>query len=148
MENEKGRSDEYSVWGTIELRPPVPATRLRGLTDQDAVQDKPNTALHGAADPQLAAAADQARWLFVPDEDAGTDDQGRPRAIKYLRVDDQGVARAEVDSRLRDVAAAVGADHAFHGHLTYEGWVGDDGEIWLHSGAVTPEWRDTTPRYW
>ncbi len=51
MENEQGRSDEYSVWGTIELRPPVPVTKLWSLTDQDAIHDKLNTALHGAADP-------------------------------------------------------------------------------------------------
>ncbi|MEU5633138.1 hypothetical protein ACH47C_30030 [Streptomyces rishiriensis] len=148
MDNEQGRSGDYSVWGTIELRPPVPVTKLWGLTDQDAFQDKLNTAPRGAVGPQPAEADPQAPWVFVPDDDAGTDDQGRPRAIKYLRVRDRGVARAEVDSRLRDVTAAVGADHTFHGHLTYEGWTDDDGEIWLHSGAVNPEWRDTTPRYW
>ncbi|MDR6974484.1 hypothetical protein J2X68_001162 [Streptomyces sp. 3330] len=147
MQNAEGRSSEYSVWGTIELRPPVPVARLWDLTVQDAFQDGRDTVRQRATEPEPAAAA-RTWWEFVPDDDAGTDDLGRPRAVKYLRVDAQGVARAEVDSRLRDVAASIGPDHAFHGHLTYEGWVGDDGEIWLHSGDSRPEWRDTTPRYW
>ncbi|MFI5967870.1 hypothetical protein ACIA8J_37635 [Streptomyces asoensis] len=148
MDNERGRSDAYSVWGTIELCPPVPVTKLWSLTDQDAFRDNLNTARPGAADPQPTAAGPEAAWLFVPDDDSGTDDQGRPRAIKYLRVSDRGVARAEVDSRLRGVAAAVGANHTFHGHLTYEGWIGDDGEIRLNNGTLNPEWHDTTLRYW
>ncbi|MEV1070025.1 hypothetical protein [Streptomyces sp. NPDC050263] len=148
MGNEEGRSPEYSVWGTIELRPPVPVTQLWNLTDQDAFRGRLDAAPHGAAGPEPAAAASQASWEFVPDDDAGTDEQGRPRAVRHLRVNAQGVARAEVDSRLRDVAASVGADHAFHGHLRYEGYVGDDGEIRLHGDGGPPEWRDTTPRYW
>ncbi|WP_406011124.1 hypothetical protein OG440_37045 [Streptomyces sp. NBC_00637] len=146
MGNEEGRSSEYSVWGTIELRPPVPVARLWGLTDQDGFRNKLDTAPPGAAEPNPEAA--RPSWEFVPDDDAGTDEQGRPRAIKYLRVNDQGVARSEVDSRLREVAALLGADHAFHGHLRYEGYVEDDGEIRLRSDGGAPEWRDTTPRYW
>lgn len=149
MGYENGRSPEYNVWGTIEVRPPVPLARLRGLTDQEAFQRRLGTAPAGAAGPEPASAP-QARWEFVPDDDAGTDDtddQGRPRAIKYLRVNDQGVARTEVDRRLLDVAALVGTDHTFHGHLRYEGYVGDEGEIRLRGGGP-PQWRDTTPRYW
>ncbi|MER6959094.1 hypothetical protein [Streptomyces sp. NPDC000618] len=123
-------------------------TQLWNLTDQDAFQRDLDTEPHGAAGPEPAAAAPQASWEFVPDDDAGADEQGRPQAIRYLRVNAQGVARTEVDSRLQEVAASVGADHAFHGHLCYEGFVGDDGEIWLRSGGGPPEWRDTTPRYW
>ncbi|MDT0573119.1 hypothetical protein RM704_37665 [Streptomyces sp. DSM 3412] len=146
MGNEEA-SLEYSVWGTIELHPPVPLAQLWGLADQDAFWNKLATTPHEADDLEPPATARQPAWEFVPDEDAGTDDQGRPRTIRYLRVNDQDVTRAEVDRRLRDVARSVGANHAFHGRLRYEGYT-DDGEIWLRSGSGSPVWRDTTPRYW
>ncbi|MER6158734.1 hypothetical protein ABT147_24810 [Streptomyces sp. NPDC001868] len=141
---------DFYVAGTIELRPPVPLAQLWELIDQDAFPGGFQVAPYGLDEPELAELVTRAHWVLVPDADAGTDDQGRPWAIKYLRVSDPGVESFEVDERLRGLSAGVGgADHEFHGHLRYWGDTGgEDGVIEPYENGKSPAWRQIGGRFW
>ncbi|MEU6091676.1 hypothetical protein ABZ865_33890 [Streptomyces sp. NPDC047085] len=135
---------DYTAEGTIRLHPPVPLAQLRKLIEQDAYQGGIHVAPHGLDERELANLAYRVRWMLAADADAGTDDQGRPQAIKHLQVRDPSVERIEVDRRLQTLSALIGTDHAFHGHLRY--WAADaEGEICPRRDGESPIWEDTTP---
>lgn len=136
---------DFTITGTIELYPPVPLAQLWELTEGDRFTVAP----HGMAEAELAALTERARWVLVPDADSGTDGQGRPRAIKYLRVDDPGIQSPGVNARLQHLSGWMGADHEFDGELRYAGDVeGEVGVIEPYEDGEMPEWHETGGRTW
>ncbi|MCX5264674.1 hypothetical protein [Streptomyces sp. NBC_00199] len=142
----------WIVEGTVELCPPVPFARLRELLDQAAPRGGFEVAPHGLDESELTRLVDRARWVLVPEgvADAGTDDgRDRPRAIKYLRVNDPGIEALDVDERIRGLSACMGAAHEFRGRLRYWGDTGgEDGEIVPSGEGGAPYWRQIGGRYW
>lgn len=136
---------DFSVSGTIELCPPVPLAQLWELTDCGRFEVAP----HGVAEADLAILTGRAHWVLVPDIDSGIDAQGRPKAIRYLRVDDPGVQSPTINNRLRDLSAWMGADHEFDGELSFSGDVeGEVGTIEPYEDGEWPEWHETGGRLW
>ncbi|MDQ0964278.1 hypothetical protein QFZ66_008156 [Streptomyces sp. B4I13] len=142
----------WFVEGTVELCPPVPFAQLRELLDQGAPRGGFQVAPHGLDESELTELVDRARWVLVPDADAGagTDDgQDRPQAAKYLRVKDPGIDSLAADERIRGLSACMGTAHEFRGRLRYWGDLGgEDGEIVLARDGRAPYWRQIGGRYW
>lgn len=140
---------DWLVEGTIELRPPVPLAQLTDLLGQAAFRGKCQVAHPGLDEPELAELVTRARWVLVPYAEAGTDDEGSPRAIGYLRVNDPGIESPEVDARLEGLSAVMGADHVFVGRLRYRGDMGgEDGEIVPPANGKSPSWIQIGGRFW
>lgn len=142
----------WIVEGTVELCPPVPLARLRELLDQSTFPGGFQIAPPGLDESGLTELARRARLVLVPDADAdaGTDDgQDRPQAIRFLRVNDQGIEGHEVDERLKGLSACMGTAHEFRGRLLYWGDMGgEDGEIVPPRDGRAPFWRQIGGRYW
>ncbi|MGA5442495.1 hypothetical protein ACPCKW_23665 [Streptomyces griseoincarnatus] len=136
---------DFSVEGTIELHPPVPLAQLWELIEGGRFQVAP----HGMCESELKAFVAQAKWALVPDADSGMDEQGRPNAIKYLRVDDPEVYSFEISQRLAELSAWMGAAHEFDGELQYQdGDVGTTGVIEPFEDGQDPKWHETGGRLW
>ncbi|WP_327187171.1 hypothetical protein [Streptomyces sp. NBC_01334] len=140
---------DWLVEGSIELRPPVPLARLTELLGQAAFHGKCQVAPLGLAEPELAELVTRARWVLVPHAEAGTDSEGGPQAVEYLRVQDPGVESPEVDARLEGLSTVMGADHVFVGRLRYWGDAGgEDGEIVPPANGKSPSWIQIGGRFW
>ncbi|MFV8133166.1 hypothetical protein [Streptomyces syringium] len=136
---------DFSVSGTIELCPPVPLAQLWELFHNGRFEVAP----HGATEVALTALLRRAHWLLVPDADSGTDEQGRPKTIRYLRVQDPGIGSWGINERLRDLSALMGAAHEFDGELRFSGDVeGEAGTIEPYEDGELPEWHETGGRSW
>jgi hypothetical protein len=131
---------DFTVEGTLTLHPPVPLAQLWELTEGAGFEVAP----HGIGEAELTALVGRAHWVLVPDVDSGTDDQGRPKAIGRLRVQDPGVQSPAIDSRLRDLSAWMGQHHEFDGLLRFYGDVeGEEGAIEPFEDGELPEWHET-----
>ncbi|MCR8945056.1 hypothetical protein NW249_23340 [Streptomyces sp. OUCMDZ-4982] len=136
---------DFSVEGTVELCPPVPLAQLWELTEGGDFHVAP----YGIAESELAALVEHEAWVLVPDIDSGTDAQSRPRAIKYVRVDDPETYSFSINRRLVALSVWMGAAHKFDGELHYQdGDVGTKGVIEPFEGGKEPEWRETAGRLW
>ncbi|MGW3415627.1 hypothetical protein [Streptomyces sp. NPDC000888] len=136
---------DFSVEGTIELYPPVPLAQLWELTEGGDFHVAP----HGIPESELTALVEREAWVLVPDPDSGIDDQGRPKAIKYLRVDDPETYSFSINRRLMALSAWMGEVHEFDGELHYQdGDVGTKGVIEPFEDGEQPEWRETGGRLW
>ncbi|MER6367186.1 hypothetical protein ABT255_02200 [Streptomyces mirabilis] len=131
---------DYSVEGTIELYPPVPLAQMWELTESGDFHVAP----HSISESDLTALVKREAWVLVPDADSGTDDQGRPKAIKYLMVDDPEIYSFSISRRLVALSAWMGEDHEFDGELRYQdGDVGTQGVIEPVEDGEEPDWRET-----
>ncbi|MFJ9900588.1 hypothetical protein ACIQPR_45405 [Streptomyces sp. NPDC091280] len=132
---------DYSVEGIIKLSPPVPLAQLWELTERGDFHVAP----HGIGECELTELVKQEEWVLVPDTDSGTDDQGRPKSIKYLRVDAPETYSYAINSRLMALSAWVGETHDVDGELHYQdGDAGTKGSITPFENGEEPEWRETT----
>lgn len=136
---------DFSVEGTVELCPPVPLAQLWELTEGEGFHVAP----HGIPESELTALVEREAWVLVPDADSGTDGQGRPKAIKYLCVDDPETYSYSINRRLVALSAWMGQAHEFDGELRYQdGDVGTRGVIEPFKDGEEPEWRETAGRLW
>ncbi|MYT68373.1 MULTISPECIES: hypothetical protein [unclassified Streptomyces] len=136
---------DFSVEGTIELYPPVPLAQLWELIDGGDFHVAP----HGIGETELTALLTREAWVLVPDPASGTDSEGRPAAIKHLRVRDPEAYSFTINHRLMALSAWLGPDHEFDGALRYQdGDVGTKGVIEPFEDGEEPEWHETAGRMW
>ncbi|MGW5042164.1 hypothetical protein ACWEQK_28805 [Streptomyces parvulus] len=136
---------DFNVEGTVELCPPVPLAQLWELIDGADFHVAP----HGIPESELTALVEREAWVLVPDTDSGSDDQGRPTAIKYLRVNDPEIYSCSINHRLMVLSAWMGAAHEFDGELRYQdGDIGTKGVIEPWEDGEEPEWHETAGPLW
>ncbi|MBY8889092.1 hypothetical protein K7472_30235 [Streptomyces sp. PTM05] len=136
---------DFSIEGTVELCPPVPLALLWELTEDGDFHVAP----HGISEGELTALAEREAWVFVPDPDSGTDEQGRPKTIKHLRVNDPEIYSFSINDRLVALSAWMSEAHDFDGELHYQdGDVGTKGVVKPVGNGAEPEWHETSGRLW
>ncbi|MFF3256480.1 hypothetical protein ACFYWP_37115 [Actinacidiphila glaucinigra] len=134
---------DFSVRGTIELCPPVPHAQLWEPAERGLFTVAP----HGLTEPELTSLVACAHWVLVPDADSGTDAQGRPVAISHLRVHVVSEQSPQINYRLQELSAWMGAAHEFAGGLRFEGEE-EAGTIEPFEDGELPLWHDNSGRSW